>query len=89
MRGLAGRRNTEGVTMDDKSEQSWRLTLLKRLKIGFAWFIVSWFAALLLTVIPAQLAFGISERTLVVLTGWFSAFVGTAAANYGRKPPRA
>ena len=39
--------------MDDKSEQSWRLTLLKRLKIGFAWFIVSWFAALLLTVIPA------------------------------------
>ena len=75
--------------MDNKSEQSWRLTLLERLKIGFVWFIVTWFVALLLTVIPAQVAFGISERTLAVLTGWLGVFVGIAGTIYGRKPPRA
>lgn len=74
--------------MDDKPEQDWRLTLLERMKVGFVWFIVTWFVALLLTVIPAQLALGISERTLAVLTGWFGVFVGIAAAIYGRKPPR-
>lgn len=88
MRGLAGCQNTEGVTMDDKSERGWRLTLLERLKVGFVWFLVSWFVALLLTVIPAQLVFEISERTLAVLTGWFGVFVGIAGAIYGRKPPR-
>ncbi|MGA7974455.1 MAG: hypothetical protein WCA36_16780 [Pseudolabrys sp.] len=73
--------------MDDNSEQSWRLTFLERLKVGFVWFIVTWFVAMLLTVIPAQIALGISERTLAVVTGWFGVLVGIAGAIYGRKPP--
>jgi hypothetical protein len=74
--------------MGDEPKQPWRLTLLERFKVGFVWFIVTWFVALLLTVIPAQIALGMSERTLAVLTGWFAVFVGIAAAIYGRKPPR-
>jgi len=89
MRRSAGCQNTERATMDDNSEQSWRLTFLERLKVGFVWFIVTWFVAMLLTVIPAQIALGISERTLAVVTGWFGVLVGIAGAIYGRKPPRA
>lgn len=74
--------------MDNKPHQPWRLTWRERLKVGLVWFIVTWFVALLLTVIPAQIALGISERTLAVLTGWFAVFVGIAGAIYGRKPPR-